>query len=260
VKPWLQTSTPTPPDRERLQSKEEQQLIDRPSACILCAAARPPAELLVELGALPGSGGAAGGLPLDRRQPRRGDRRAARCARGSVPPVPLHTIMNCAEACPKDLNRPRRSAASRKCCSTASSEAHSPVSTPSPPVSMPMPRRVPPTCAARQAGLALPPRHERVGPAAAWLAERPVPWRHRSLPEQFEALLELPDRNWRATCSGWSTLRGPKWRRWWSRSGATNVLCRPRPRPGTFAERQAPSVVGAVRTAAARQGPHVRHC
>ncbi len=37
VKPWLQTRTPAPPDRERLQSKEEQERIDRPAACILCA-------------------------------------------------------------------------------------------------------------------------------------------------------------------------------------------------------------------------------
>ena len=37
VKPWLQTRTPAPPDRERLQSKEDQEKIDRPSACILCA-------------------------------------------------------------------------------------------------------------------------------------------------------------------------------------------------------------------------------
>ncbi len=37
VKPWLQTRTPPPPDRERLQSKEEQEKIDRPAACILCA-------------------------------------------------------------------------------------------------------------------------------------------------------------------------------------------------------------------------------
>ena len=37
VKPWLQTRTPAPPDRERLQSKHDQELIDRPSACILCA-------------------------------------------------------------------------------------------------------------------------------------------------------------------------------------------------------------------------------
>ena len=32
VKPWLQSRTPPPPDRERLQSKEEQERIDRPAA------------------------------------------------------------------------------------------------------------------------------------------------------------------------------------------------------------------------------------
>src|SRR5215469_16725571 len=37
VKPWLQARTPAPPDSERLQSKEEQEKIDRPAACILCA-------------------------------------------------------------------------------------------------------------------------------------------------------------------------------------------------------------------------------
>src|SRR5258707_5339372 len=37
VKPWLQARTPVSPDRERLQSKEDQEKIDRPSACILCA-------------------------------------------------------------------------------------------------------------------------------------------------------------------------------------------------------------------------------
>ena len=36
VKPWLQTRTPASPDRERLQSKQDQEKIDRPSACILC--------------------------------------------------------------------------------------------------------------------------------------------------------------------------------------------------------------------------------
>src|SRR5579862_8349165 len=35
VKPWLQTQTPPPPDRERLQAKADQLKIDRPSACIL---------------------------------------------------------------------------------------------------------------------------------------------------------------------------------------------------------------------------------
>ena len=37
VKPWLVSRTPAPPDAERLQSKEDQEKIDRPSACILCA-------------------------------------------------------------------------------------------------------------------------------------------------------------------------------------------------------------------------------
>src|SRR6266481_8805943 len=37
IKPWLQTRTPAPPDGERLQSKEDQEKVDRPSACILCA-------------------------------------------------------------------------------------------------------------------------------------------------------------------------------------------------------------------------------
>ena len=37
VKPWLEAKTPPPPDRERLQSKEDQGKINEPSACILCA-------------------------------------------------------------------------------------------------------------------------------------------------------------------------------------------------------------------------------
>jgi succinate dehydrogenase / fumarate reductase iron-sulfur subunit len=32
VEPWLKTRTPAPPDSERLQSKEDQVLIDRPAA------------------------------------------------------------------------------------------------------------------------------------------------------------------------------------------------------------------------------------
>ncbi len=35
IQPWLQTRTPAPPDRERLQSPEEQAKIDEPAACIL---------------------------------------------------------------------------------------------------------------------------------------------------------------------------------------------------------------------------------
>ncbi len=71
VEPWLKTRTPAPPDRERLQSKEEQVLIDRPAACILCACCSTGlSQLLVEQRPLPGTRRAAGGLPLDRRQPR----------------------------------------------------------------------------------------------------------------------------------------------------------------------------------------------
>ena len=105
VKPWLQTRTPAPPDQERLPSKDEQQKIDTPSACILCACCSTscpsywwnsdrylgPAALL-----------AAYRWIIDTRDEATGERldaledpfRLYRC----------HTIMNCTEACPKDLN------------------------------------------------------------------------------------------------------------------------------------------------------------
>ncbi|SVC34969.1 uncharacterized protein METZ01_LOCUS287823, partial [marine metagenome] len=37
IKPWLQTKGEEPVGKERLQSKEEQERIDDPAACILCA-------------------------------------------------------------------------------------------------------------------------------------------------------------------------------------------------------------------------------
>jgi succinate dehydrogenase / fumarate reductase, iron-sulfur subunit len=105
VKPWLQSSTPVAPDRERLQTKEDQEKIDRPSACILCACCSTscpsywwngdkylgPAALL-----------AAYRWIVDTRDEAKGERldaledpfRLYRC----------HTILNCTEACPKDLN------------------------------------------------------------------------------------------------------------------------------------------------------------
>jgi len=105
VKPWLQTRTPAPPDRERLQDKSDQEKIDKPSACILCACCSTscpsywwngdkylgPAALL-----------AAYRWIVDTRDEAKGERlddledpfRLYRC----------HTIMNCTEACPKDLN------------------------------------------------------------------------------------------------------------------------------------------------------------
>ncbi len=105
VKPWLVTRSPAPEGSERLQSKEDQEKIDRPSACILCACCSTscpsywwnsdrylgPAALL-----------AAYRWIIDSRDEGKQERLDAlddpfklyRC----------HTIMNCAEACPKDLN------------------------------------------------------------------------------------------------------------------------------------------------------------
>src|SRR5947209_8468315 len=105
VKPWLQSQTPAPPDRERLQSKEDQEKINTPSACILCACCSTscpsywwnpdrflgPAALLQAYRWI-----------VDSRDEKTGERlddledpfRLYRC----------HTIMNCAKACPKSLN------------------------------------------------------------------------------------------------------------------------------------------------------------
>ncbi|HEY5019883.1 MAG TPA: succinate dehydrogenase iron-sulfur subunit [Steroidobacteraceae bacterium] len=104
IKPWLQTHTP-PPDRERLQSKEDQERIDRPSACILCACCSTgcpsywwnserylgPAALLAAYRWIVDSRDEATGERLDALED---PYRLYRC----------HTIMNCTEACPKDLN------------------------------------------------------------------------------------------------------------------------------------------------------------
>jgi len=105
VKPWLQTRTPPPPDAERLQSKEDQEKVDRPSACILCACCSTscpsywwnserylgPAALLAAYRWIVDSRDVAAGERLDELED---PFRLYRC----------HTIMNCAEACPKDLN------------------------------------------------------------------------------------------------------------------------------------------------------------
>jgi succinate dehydrogenase / fumarate reductase, iron-sulfur subunit len=115
VKPWLQTRTPPPPDRERLQSKHDQEKIDRPSACILCAccsASCPsywwnsdrylgPAALLAAYRWIIDTRDEAAGERLDELED---PFRLYRC----------HTIMNCAEACPKDLNPARAIAEIKK--------------------------------------------------------------------------------------------------------------------------------------------------
>jgi succinate dehydrogenase / fumarate reductase iron-sulfur subunit len=114
VKPWLEARTPPPPDRERLQSKEDQEKIDEPSACILCACCSTacpsywwnsdrylgPAALLQAYRWLVDSRDEATGERLDALED---PFRLYRC----------HTILNCTDACPKDLN-PGRSIAEIK--------------------------------------------------------------------------------------------------------------------------------------------------
>jgi len=115
IKPWLQTRTPAPPDQERLQSKDDQEKINSPSACILCACCSTscpsywwnsdrylgPAALLAAYRWLVDSRDDATGERLDELED---PFRLYRC----------HTIMNCTNACPKDLNPARAIAETKK--------------------------------------------------------------------------------------------------------------------------------------------------
>ena len=115
IKPWLQTRTPPPPDRERLQSKEDQELINEPSACILCACCSTscpsywwnsdrylgPAALLAAYRWLVDTRDEATGERLDELED---PFRLYRC----------HTIMNCTQTCPKDLNPAKAIAETKK--------------------------------------------------------------------------------------------------------------------------------------------------
>jgi succinate dehydrogenase / fumarate reductase iron-sulfur subunit len=105
IKPWIQTQTPPPADRERLQSREERGKLDGLYECILCACCSTgcpsywwnserylgPAVLLQ-----------AHRWIQDSRDETTGERlsdledpfKLYRC----------HTIMNCTETCPKSLN------------------------------------------------------------------------------------------------------------------------------------------------------------
>ena len=114
IKPWLQSRSPAPPDRERLQSKADQEKIDEPAACILCACCSTgcpsywwnsdrylgPAALLAAYRWLVDSRDEATGERLDDLED---PFRLYRC----------HTIMNCTQTCPKGLN-PARAIAETK--------------------------------------------------------------------------------------------------------------------------------------------------
>ncbi len=105
IKPWMQTQTPPPPDKERLQSKDERVKLDGLYECILCACCSTscpsywwnsdrylgPAVLLQAYRWIIDSRDEATGERLDDLED---PFRLYRC----------HTIMNCARTCPKGLN------------------------------------------------------------------------------------------------------------------------------------------------------------
>jgi len=104
IKPWMQTHSPTP-EKERLQSHEDREKLDGLYECILCACCSTscpsywwnddkylgPAVLLQSYRWLIDSRDDATGERLDDLED---PFRLYRC----------HTIMNCANACPKGLN------------------------------------------------------------------------------------------------------------------------------------------------------------
>jgi len=105
VRPWIQTQSSTPPDRERLQSKDDREKLDGLYECILCACCSTscpsywwngdrylgPAILLQAYRWLADSRDEATGERLDELED---PFRLYRC----------HTIMNCTRTCPKGLN------------------------------------------------------------------------------------------------------------------------------------------------------------
>lgn len=105
VEPWMKADTPPPPDRERLQSPEDRKKLDGLYECILCACCSTscpsywwngdrylgPAALLNAYRWIVDSRDEATGDRLDELED---PFKLYRC----------HTIMNCTDACPKDLN------------------------------------------------------------------------------------------------------------------------------------------------------------
>ena len=105
IRPWLQTVSPTPSGKERLQSPEQREKLDGLYECILCACCSTscpsywwngdrylgPAILLQAYRWLADSRDEATGERLDELED---PFRLYRC----------HTIMNCTRTCPKGLN------------------------------------------------------------------------------------------------------------------------------------------------------------
>ena len=115
VEPWLKSDTPAPPDRERLQSPEDREKLDGAYECIMCACCSTscpsywwnpdrflgPAALLAAYRWLVDSRDDATGERLDDLED---PFKLYRC----------HTIMNCAQVCPKGLNPSKAIAETKK--------------------------------------------------------------------------------------------------------------------------------------------------
>ncbi len=115
VEPWMKTSSATPPDRERLQSREDREKLDGLYECILCACCSTscpsywwnsdrylgPATLLAAYRWIVDSRDEATGERLDALED---PFKLYRC----------HTIMNCAKVCPKGLNPAKAIAETKK--------------------------------------------------------------------------------------------------------------------------------------------------
>jgi succinate dehydrogenase / fumarate reductase iron-sulfur subunit len=115
IRPWLQTVTPPPSGKERLQSPEQREKLDGLYECILCACCSAgcpsywwnsdkylgPAILLQAYRWLADSRDEMTGERLDQLED---PFRLYRC----------HTIMNCAQVCPKGLNPAKAIAETKK--------------------------------------------------------------------------------------------------------------------------------------------------
>lgn len=105
IKPWLEASAPADPERERVQSKEQRAQLDGLYECILCACCSTscpsywwnserylgPATLLQSYRWLADSRDESNAQRLEELQD---PFKVYRC----------HSIMNCTDTCPKDLN------------------------------------------------------------------------------------------------------------------------------------------------------------
>ena len=115
IEPWIQTHTPAPPDKERLQSPEEREELDGLWECILCYCCSTscpsywwnsdrflgPATLLQAYRWINDSRDEATGERLDDLED---PFKLYRC----------HTIMNCTNTCPKGLNPAKAIAETKK--------------------------------------------------------------------------------------------------------------------------------------------------